>query len=106
MDINFVKLTTLTQVKYWLQQGEIIAIRLDDANCYLEKKKNKLMFTIQPYVGQGKAYENNWNSLDKLFLSLKNQDMYVVKDSKLIMKKATLADKFADFIRNKIDKED
>lgn len=52
------KITTLQQVKFWLEQGEIVVIKLSNAEAYLEKRKSKLIFTIQPYIGRSEILEN------------------------------------------------
>ena len=33
------KITTLRQVKFWLQKGEVVVIKLADSEAYLEKEK-------------------------------------------------------------------
>lgn len=96
------KITTLRQVKFWLQKGEIVVIKLADLEAYLEKEKNKLLFTIQPKFGSCKVYENSWKAIDNLFSKLKDMEiqMFVVQGAYLIEKKSSLFDKIADYFRN------
>ena len=96
------KITTLRQVKFWLQKGEIVVIKLADLEAYLEKEKNKLLFTIQPKFGSCKVYENSWKAIDSLFSKLKDMkiQMFVVQGAYLIEKKSSLFDKIADYFRN------
>jgi len=96
------KITTLRQVKFWLQKGEVVVIKLADSEAYLEKEKNKLLFTIQPKFGNCKVYENSWKAIDNLFSKLKDMkiQMFVVQGAYLIEKKSSLFDKIADYFRN------
>lgn len=99
--MEIIQITTLTQVKYWLEMGEIVAVKLKDGEGYVEKEKNKLYLTIQSKVGQSSTRENKWSKIDWLYNTiLKKNEMYLIQGGKLIEDKASVLDKFVDFIRS------
>jgi len=97
------KITTLTQLFYYLQNGEIIAWKMQEGECYLTKEDNKYKVIMQPKFGSSKelwAYNNE--QVEGLYQYLKdnNVDLWVFPGAILQEKELTLFEKLVDYFRN------
>lgn len=81
---NIINITTFTQLKYWLELGEIVALEFDDGDGYLTKDEDKVIVVINSKNNKRQSESKGpWDKLKELFECLNGTDMFVVKGAKL-----------------------
>lgn len=96
-----IKLTTLEQLKYWLNQDEVVRMKLKDSEGYIIKEGNNVLIITQPRFGKGTTMKGKFKNLDKTFEDLKKCDLYVIRGGELSSRETNFIDKLVDSFRKK-----
>jgi hypothetical protein len=81
---NYINITTFTQLKYWLELGEIIVLEFDDGDGYLTKNEDEIILVMNSRNNTRQSEsKGSWNKLKELFKCLNGVDMFVIKGAKL-----------------------
>lgn len=103
-DLDWKEITTETQFFFYLEQGEIVACRLSDANMFIQKRGKKYWITLQPNRGHGREYsQDHKEKLSIIFNNLKNDlglSILVLPGAYLEDKPLTKFEKFIEKKRN------
>jgi len=96
MEINII---TLEQLKYWLNQNEIVCMRLIDSDGYIKKEGNNVLIITQPKFGKSTTMKSKFKNLDRVFDELKKCNLYVNKGGELLTRDSNILDRLVDKIR-------
>jgi phosphoketolase len=98
-----IKVTTLEQLKYWLNQNEIVRMKLIDSDGYIKKEGNNVLVITQPRFGKSTTMKGKFKNIEKVFNDFKKCDLHVVRGGELISRDVNVIDKLID--KFKKDKE-
>ncbi len=91
---NAIKIKTPTQASFHLNQGEMLALPLNQSKCiYISKdneKNDNYILVLVPKVGLTKKYEGDFKAVSEM---VKDYEFYVIKGAYLKEKRITALDK-------------
>ena len=97
--MDSIKITTIDEVLYHLASKELVVFSLSDGYGYIEQKGNEILICIQPKYGSSTTSIGNRGLLRKTFKSLNALAFYVIPSLTIGMRKLTVLDRIADFLK-------
>ena len=98
---EFIQITTIDEVLYYLASKEIVVFNLINGQGYLEQVGNKFYICIQPKFGSSSIAEGNRGLMRKTFNKFHDTDFYVLPGLRPLMARSTVFDRVADFFKGK-----
>ena len=96
---NFMKVTTLMQIKFHLENGKIIFVKLSDGFGYFSKEKDMINFTYQPILGTATVLCSKYEKFDSVYEKFKTMEFFVADRDNIGKRDSSIFDKIADKFR-------